>query len=45
VLNNGCENWTVILSDKGKNYTSEMKLLRSEAGFTLLDVNGSTETY
>jgi hypothetical protein len=38
-----CENWTINLSDIRKTESTEMKFLRSVAGYTLLDQKRSTD--
>jgi hypothetical protein len=37
------ENWTINRSDKKKTESSEMKFLRTVAGYTLLDEKRSTD--
>jgi hypothetical protein len=43
MLTYGSENWTINRSDKKKIESAEMKLLRSVAGYTVLDQKRSTD--
>ena len=43
VITYGCENWSLNRTEKRKIESSEMKFLRSVAGFTLLDQQKSED--